>query len=117
MNLSELNADERTALVGLVKAVILSDGKVSKNEIEEVQDIVEAFGEEAYRKHLDAFESRFLDEESFKRFLTTIGRQDARELIYGTVLVGASADAIEGHESELLKWLAEAWSVEVTIAE
>ena len=117
MKLSELNADERTALVGLVKAVVLSDGQVSKDEIEEVQEIVDAFGEESYRHHLDAFESRFPDEPAFQRFLKTIERQDARELIYGTIMVGAAADAIEGHESELLSWLAQAWNVEITIAE
>jgi len=117
MKLSELNSDERTALVGLVKAVVLSDGKVSEDEIEEVQEIVDAFGEESYRHCLDVFESTFPDEPSFQRFLKTIVRQDARELIYGTIMVGAAADAIEGHESELLSWLAQAWDVEISIAE
>jgi hypothetical protein len=113
MELEDLNADERTALVGLVKAVVLSDGHVSEDEIEEVQHIVEAFGEEGYQRSLDQFESRFADEGSFRRFLATIGRQEARELIYGTVLQGAAADAIEGRESELLAWLTEAWKIEL----
>jgi hypothetical protein len=117
MELTELNADERTALVGLVKAVLMSDGKVSDDEVREVEDIVEAFGEDSYRKCLDAFDSRFPDEASFKKFLTTIERPDARELIYGTILTGAAADAIEGHESELLSWLAKTWSIEVTVVE
>jgi hypothetical protein len=117
MILSELNADERIALVGLVKAVVLSDGRVSSDEIDEVAEIVDAFGEESYRQSLDAFESRFPDEPSFQKFLRTIARQDARELIYGTIVTGAAADAIEGHESELLAWLAEAWNVEITTVE
>ena len=117
MELSELNADERTALVGLVKAVVLSDGKVSQDEIEEVGQIVDAFGEESYQHVLDTFESRFPDETTFKGFLKTIDRQDARELIYGTIVTGAAADAIEGHESELLSWLAQAWNVEMTVVE
>jgi hypothetical protein len=115
MELQELNPDERTALVGLVKAVVMSDGNVSEDEIEEVERIVEAFGEDAYQRSLDAFESRFLDENSFRRFLTTISRQEARDLIYGTVLQGAAADAIEGRESELLSWLTDAWNIEVTL--
>jgi hypothetical protein len=117
MELTELNADERTALVGLVKAVLMSDGKVSDEEVREVADIVEAFGEEPYRQALDAFDSRFPDEPSFQKFLTTIVRPDARELIYGTILTGAAADAIAGHESELLSWLAETWGIEVTVVE
>lgn len=117
MELEDLNEDEKTALVGLVKAVILADGKVSEDEIEEVDQIVAALGEESYQQHLDAFESRFTDEQAFQKFLATITRQDARELIYGTVLSGAAADAIEGGESELLTWLAGAWNIEITVAD
>jgi hypothetical protein len=113
MELHELNADERTALVGLIKEVVMSDGNVSEDELEEVEDLVDAFGEEGYQQALDAFEARFLDQPSFQRFLRTITRQEARDLIYGSVLQAASADAIEGRESELLVWLADAWNVEV----
>lgn len=115
MELQDLNTDERTALVGLIKAVVMSDGNVSEDELEEVEDIVDAFGEESYQQSLDAFEARFLDQASFQRFLRTITRQEARDLIYGNVLQAASADAIEGRESELLGWLADAWNVEVKI--
>jgi hypothetical protein len=117
MEIDELNEDERTALVGLVKTIVFADGRVSEDELEEVEHIVEAIGEEAYQKHMDAFEARFPDEETFQKFLMTIKRQDARELIYGTILDGAAADAIEGGESELLSWLATTWAIEVTVAD
>jgi len=113
MELSELNADERIALVGLIKDVVVSAGRPSEEEIEEVEEVVETFGEGAYQETLDAVESRFSTEEAFKSFLLTIRRQEARDLIYGTILQGAASDAIEGHESELLSWLAEAWSIEI----
>src|SRR3569623_3586816 len=106
MDLDDLNDVVKTALVGLVKTVILADRTVSEDEMEEVDQIVAALGEESYQQHLDAFESRFTDEVSFQKFLQTITRQDARELLYGTVLSGAAADAIEGGASELLSWLA-----------
>jgi hypothetical protein len=117
MELRDLNADERLALVGLVLDVLVSDGKVSDDERDEVAEIVEAFGEPGYRAAVDAFESRFPDEEQFKGFLRGIERQEARELIYGTVLESASADAIAGHESAMLDWLAKAWGVEVKVEE
>ncbi len=117
MELGELNADERLALVGLVKTVILSDGHVSDDEVQEIDDIVDALGEESYQQCLDSFTSRFPDEESFQKFLRTIERPEAQELIYGTILTGAAADAIEGHESELLSWLAKTWNIEITVVE
>jgi hypothetical protein len=117
MELSELNADERLALVGLIKDVVVSAGRPSEEEIEEVEEVVDTFGEDAYQKTLDAVEARFSDEEAFKSFLLTIRRQEARDLIYGTILQGAASDAIEGHESELLAWLATAWSIELSTQE
>jgi hypothetical protein len=117
MELKDLNGDERTALVGLVREVVMAEGNVSEDEIDEVADIVDAFGEEGYQAAVDAFDARFSDEEGFRTFLATIKRQEARELIYGTVLQGAAADAIEGGESELLSWLADTWQIEVHVEE
>jgi hypothetical protein len=115
MELEELNQDERTALVGLMKLTVMSDGNVSEEELESVEDLVDAFGEDAYESTLDAFEKRFTDGESFKVFLSKVGRQDARELIFGTVLEAAGSEAIEGREAELLDWLAKAWDIKIEI--
>jgi hypothetical protein len=115
MELEDLNQDERTALVGLMKATVMSDGNVSEDELEYVEELVDAFGEDVYESTLDAFETRFKDGASFKTFLTKIGRQDARELIFGTVLEAAGAEAIEGREAELLEWLTKAWNIKIEI--
>src|SRR5262245_65083437 len=117
MELSELNVDERVALVGLVKTVLLADRRVSAQELEEIRDVADAIGQPSYEAALDTFDKRFPDEPSFRRFLETIDRQEARELIFGTILQGASIDAIEGRESELLSWLEKAWDVEVKVEE
>ena len=115
MELPDLNQDERTALVGLMKLVVMSDGEVSEDELEDVETLVEAFGDDGYQKTLDTFEKRFQDEESFKKFLKTIGRQDARDLIFGTVLEGAGEGALDNAETGLLDWLAQTWNVKIEI--
>jgi len=117
MELADLNQDERTALVGMMKLVVMSDGNVSEEELERVEDLVDAFGEDGYQRTLDAFEKRFTDVDSFQRFLKTIGvgRQEARELIFGTVLEAAGAEAIEGGEAELLDWLGREWNIKIEI--
>src|SRR5215471_8851448 len=102
MELSELNEDERIALVGLVQMVVFSDTNVSEEELSHVEELVDAFGEEGYQSTLDAFETRFSDEDSFRAFLRTIGRKDARDLIFGTVLEAAGAEAVEESDAELL---------------
>jgi hypothetical protein len=115
MELPDLNQDERTALVGLMKLIVMSDGEVSEDELEDVEALVAAFGDEGYQRTLDTFEKRFQDEESFKTFLKTIGRQEARDLIFGTVLEGAGEGALDSAETGLLDWLAQTWNVKIEI--
>jgi prepilin-type processing-associated H-X9-DG protein len=117
MNLAELNADERLALVGLLMMIVFADGHVSEDEGDEVQELIDAFGEGGYRAAVDGFEERFADAEAFKRFLAGVERQEARELIYGTALGYASTDAIVGEEAALLDWLAKRWGIEVKVEE
>ena len=117
MELPDLNQDERTALVGLMKLIVMSDGEVSEDELEHVETLVAAFGNDGYQQTLDAFEKRFQDEESFKKFLKTIGRQESRDLIFGTVLESADEGALDNAETGLLDWLAQTWNVKIEIAE
>jgi hypothetical protein len=117
MELEDLNADERTALVGLMKLVVMSDGEVAEDEVEHVEELVDVFGQEGYEAALETFEKRFADEPSFRKFLAGIERQEARELIFGTVLEGADEGAIEGTEASLLDWLSKLWNVKIEIAD
>jgi hypothetical protein len=117
MELRDLNAEERIALVGLMKLVVMSDGDVSDDEVEHVEMLVEAFGEKEYQRALDGFEKRFSDEDTFKSFLESLTRQDARELIFATVLESADEGAIEGTETEMLDWLSVTWNVKIEIAD
>jgi hypothetical protein len=117
MELEDLDDNERLALVALLKLVVLSDGKVSAEEIGEIDDVVDAFGEEEYQKLLDQVEGRFPTEAALKKFLPEVTRPDARELIYGLILEAAASEALQGQEPELLAWLGKAWEVEVKFDE
>lgn len=117
MELADLNQNEQLALAGLLEFVVLASGHVTEDEQNEIDSIVEALGEEKYRKAVNEVDKRFPDEQTLRSFLTGIDRQDARELIYGVVMEAAMTDTVEGRESALLEWLAEAWQVEVTYEE
>ena len=115
MELQDLNADERIALVGLMKEVVMADRKCRRTSSTRSKRSSMPSARRATSRRWTPSTSRFLDQESFQRFLATITRQEARELIYGNVLQAAAADAIEGRESELLSWLADVWNIEVKI--
>ncbi|HXT96972.1 MAG TPA: hypothetical protein VN853_11780 [Polyangia bacterium] len=117
MELPDLNQDERTALVGLMKLIVMSDGEVSEDELEHVEMLVDAFGDEGYQRTLDAFENRFHDEPSFRKFLQGMGRQEARDLIFGTILESAGEGILDENETGLLNWLVQVWNVKIEIAD
>lgn len=117
MNIAELNVDERLALVALLKAVILAESRVPIEEVEELQDIVAELGEDTYQSLLTEVDERFSSEDDVRKFLLKISRQDARELIYGTIMEMALTDSVDRGESEVLDWLADAWKIDVEFDE
>jgi hypothetical protein len=117
MELADLNQNEQIALAGLLEFVVLASGHVTEDEQNEIDTIVEALGEDKYRKAVEEVDKRFPDEKALRKFLSTIEREEAKELIYGLVIEAAMADTVEGRESALLEWLAEEWDVEVTYEE
>src|SRR5262245_3438512 len=116
MELKDLDHEERVALVALVQFIGESNPELTDEESERIADIVEAFGEEAYRELASEVDESFPDEESLRVYLANVGRPDARGLVYGTALDLATGDTIQPAESELLEWLAEEWGIEVEFA-
>jgi hypothetical protein len=117
MELSDLNHDEQLALLGLVQFIGESNHEVTEEESDSIAEIVQALGEAHYRKVADEADERFADEEALRAFLEGVGRPEARELIYGAALEVALADTMGQGESELLDWLADAWDIEVSVAD
>jgi hypothetical protein len=116
MTIQELDHDEKVALVALIEAEAMTHFDLSDTEEEEVSRLATALGDEVYRDLLDEVESRFENITELTQFLKTITRQDARELIYGEVLLEAGAEpAFDPAESELLTWLAKEWNVKVSV--
>ena len=92
MELEELNDNEVAGLVALLRTVAMASGHVSPEEAASLEDVIEAVGEEAYARALPLVEGALADEASLRAYLTEkITRQDARDLIYGTVLEAAMA--------------------------
>jgi hypothetical protein len=115
MELNDLDSNERLALVALIEATVQADHGVSQEEEEVLADIIDVLGEGAYREAVEAADRRFQSDEDLKAFLQGIRREEARSLIYGTLLDLAMSDVVSGHESPLLGWLASTWNVEAAI--
>jgi hypothetical protein len=115
MELRDLAHEERLALVALLEMVLESDHTVSDGEVADIDQVVGELGREEYQRLIDEVDRRFPTEDDLKAFLPSITRQDARDLIYGTVLDTAIADAVDPRESDVLDWLATLWNVRVEL--
>jgi hypothetical protein len=115
MTLKELTREEKLGLVALTATAVMTDASVSEGEIGKLDEIVNDLGEDTFRELAEEAEERFTDEDALKAFLSAITRQEARELIYGTVLNEALTDTIAHSEAAFLEWLAKTWNIDVNI--
>ena len=115
MELKDLNDDERVALVALIELMVQSNTRATDLEARLVSHDAAVLGRSAYRKAAEEADRRFPNEGDLRAFLSTIDRQEARELIYGTVLDAALADAPDANEVKALDWLAGLWKVKTRI--
>lgn len=114
MEIRDLDHAEQLALLGLVQFIGESNRDVTDEESEAIAGVVAALGSDRYREIAAEADERFADEDTLREFLTSITRQEARDLIYGVTLEVAMGDTIQTSERELLDWLAAEWGVEVS---
>jgi hypothetical protein len=113
MELEELSHDERLALVALLELVIASDRDVAREELALIKRVMRELGAAEYRALVAEADERFPNDDAAKKFLLTVTRQEARELIYEIALEAAMVHGMLGHESELLTWLKAKWDIPV----
>jgi uncharacterized tellurite resistance protein B-like protein len=111
MQLSDLHPDERLALVALSRAVVRADGQVTPTEGRMVARIALALGEATYRQAFAQAVESFPDQAALERFLASIQRQEARQLIFDTMLDLAVSDDLSPTEVPLLRWLEATWQI------
>jgi hypothetical protein len=111
MQLTDLHPDEQLALVALSRAIVRADGVVSPTEGRMVARMALALGETTYRQTFARAVESFPDEPALKRFLESVHRPEARQLIFDTILDLAVSDELSPAEVPLLRWLEETWQI------
>ena len=117
MTLNDLNHDEKMALVALIEVAVITDTHVSTEELALMDEIVNELGEDTFHALAEEAEQRFAQRDALRTFLKGITRQEAREIIYGTVLAEAIADAVPHAEADFLDWLAKEWKINMNVEE
>jgi uncharacterized tellurite resistance protein B-like protein len=113
MELTDLDENEQAAMVALLDRVIAADRELSDDEEKHLRNVIEAFGPERYARAVEHVDEAIEEDADLERLLESITRQDARELIYATIMDVALADAVMPQEAPLLERLAARWGIEV----
>ena len=112
MDIADLDSKERLALVALLEAVITADRSISEEEEFQLAEIIDALGEETYRKTVEFVDNKVEDEDDLKALIEDVERREAQELIYATVMDVAMSDVVLGGEVPILDWVAKTWSLQ-----
>ena len=114
-NLTNLDPDEKLALVALLKRFVSEDGEVSDEEVDAIGAVSASLGVDEYRRLIDEADARLQGDAEMRAFLESITRQEARETIYGLAFEAAASEALQYPEAEMLDWLAETWGIEIKV--
>ena len=111
MTLDSLTADEKLALVALLKLVVRADRELSSDEVKELNEVARQMGPDEWRATVDRARERFRTAQEVTQFAETITRQQAQRLIHKLLVRAARADGIVPEEASILLWLAKLWRI------
>ncbi len=111
MNLTDLNADERLALIGLVAQMVSADGEMSEEEMAELGQLGAEMGQEAFASAFEAQKGRFNNIDDAIDFAANIENQDAREMIHTCLVDMAQSDGLVDVEANIIRRIALMWGI------
>ncbi|MCA9672824.1 MAG: hypothetical protein KC503_44835 [Myxococcales bacterium] len=113
MLISELNQEERYALLGLLKLIVRADHQLSSGETDQLRRIAKLMGEELFLDTTRAAHEMFKKTSDIKRYSEKITRHEARALLYDLSREAAEVGGISPEEGHELNWLAKLWDLEI----
>ena len=114
MTITELDEQERLALLGVLKLIVRADKKLSGDEVVTLKELAETMGQAEFRTAVEGARQRFKSASDAKAFAeSVVQRPEARRLIYETALKAGVQGGLVEQEAAELRWLAQAWSIAV----
>lgn len=112
MNLDELEADERIALVGLVLAMVDADTTKTDEEMAEFRAIAADVGRREFDEAFRVAKAKFHSFDEAMAFAkASVKRADAREIIYTVLVDLAAADFVAPEEQQLIDAVAAGFGI------
>ncbi len=116
MTLDDLSHPEQVVRLALVGLMARTDGSVSRDELELLEQIADEIGAQRFDAARDEA-AALPDGAAILRAAASISRQDAREVIFELVYGIAIRDTIATSEAALLNELAALWGLPERLGE
>ncbi len=111
MKLTDLNHEEKLALVGFLKIIIQADKEFSEEEAAELNKVAKEMGVPEFKDAVNEAKKLFVKVGDIKEWSKKIDRQPARELIFDILYEVALPGDIVPEEAKVLGWLAKRWEI------
>lgn len=109
MKLNELNADEQTLFLGLMREIVTADGEYSDEERAETGAIEAEMGADAFIAAMTRAKEEYHSRTDIMEAAKSISRVEAQKVIMDRLIHIASSDGVDDAEEKPLRWLAKAW--------
>ena len=107
---TKLSDDEKLFLAGCIKSIILADGTIESEEIDDLNKLTEELGFNDFEEKLEAFENKVHDSEMFWEMAAKIEGKEVRDIILKVMQELSLQDGFtEKVEEKLLSKLIEIW--------
>lgn len=111
MRITDLNKEERMALVAWARLIVRADREVSDEEADQLKKLAKDMGTQLFREAIEDADQQIASLDDLKKQATEITSQEARELIFSIVYELALPGTIVPREAKVLQWLAKVWNV------
>ncbi len=111
MRITDLNKEERLALIGWSKLIIRADKEFSDEEADELKKLAQEMGTALFKEAVAEAKETLKTIDDLKALAEKITSQEARELIFSVLYDIAVPGTIVDEEAKVLQWLAKTWGV------
>jgi hypothetical protein len=111
VKLADLDAEERLALVALVRFMVRMDGVFSPAEVTALTALAKEVGSAEFWATMSEVQQRVATADDMVQLTEQVRRREVQAWIYGVLLGLAAVDGVDGSEIQLLEWVQETWGL------
>ncbi|MBN2736586.1 MAG: TerB family tellurite resistance protein [Spirochaetales bacterium] len=114
-NIMNLSKDERIFLAGAIKSMILTDGRVTEEELQDIDDLLIKDGFDDFDERLADFEEKITNNDEFWALAASIKGAEAQGVILEHLYELSIQDGFPNlGEKRFLNDLQDQWGIEIT---